>query len=1063
MRILVKAVIVLLAGISSLFSSEAEEKGQIPVRKAYMVANAHFDTQWRWTIRESISEFIPNTIHQNLWLIDQYPDYVFNLEGAVKYSLMKEYYPMFFGKVSDAVAAGRWNLSGSTWEANDTNIPSVESAFRNILLGQTFFKKEFGRYSHDIMLPDCFGFSYTLPTVAAHCGIIGFSTQKLSWRHKPLPGHDKKYPFEFGRWRGIDGSEILAAFNGGGYGWNPREDLYSSSDILERMEQSGFGIAYRYFGTRSSMLKGDRGGSPLPRTVRHISRQIAQGGPFELMFATSDQAFRDMMPYKSALPVYDGELLMDVHATGCYTSQAWMKALNRRNEQLAFAAESAAVAAEVLTGADYPSETLLQAWKKVILHQFHDDLTGTSIPQAYEFSWNDEIVAQNMFAGVLESSAAAVSSVMDTRSRGLAVLVYNPVTAANNEYVTVEIPLGWEFEDVIVKDADGRKMRSQILSRTADKAELIFESKMSSLEFAAYEIIPQKNPVRQFTRLKVSENTLENDIYKVSLDSSGDIASMIDKRTGLELVEEGRVFGLAAFADNKSDRWPAWEILKEVVDRVPDRVCDDVRVSIYEKGPLRASLKVERKYGSSSFVQYVCLTDGACDDRLDVRTDVEWNTESTLLKAAFPMSFTSSEAVYDLGLGHVRRGVNTDSSYEVCAQQWAYQGAEDGSCGVCIMNDSKYGWDKPDAKTLRLTLLHTPSAREGWFPHSFSQDMTSHSFIYSVLSQCGKFDPAYLAVSSDRLNQRKAAFLVDGHDGPVGRRWSVAATENDAVRIRCLKKAEDGDGYIVRLYEMSGKDCPSVELALTPEVVSAECCNGIEEGLAAIETGGKRISLSPSAFAPQTVRVRLRGEGIKTDSPAYRRLKLPYNSMAITSDEFAAIGRMDEEWNSYPGELIPDTLVYSGVPFVMGRANFANAVRCAFQKIELPEGCSGVYLLAASAEGDVCAEFSIGGKKCLREVPDWSGFFGQCGWKGHSVPYVRSGDIAFVASHRHNPAMRNEPYSFAYMYCIYIPVEDSARELVFPDNEKITIFAGVAAVGKTSEVSAVSDIVSVLK
>lgn len=1062
MKIGVKAVIVLLAGISSLFSSEAEEKGQIPVRKAYMVANAHFDTQWRWTIQKSISDFIPNTIHQNLWLIEHFPDYVFNFEGAVKYSFMKEYYPMLFEKVKSAVGAGRWNLSGSTWEANDTNIPSVESAFRNILLGQMFFQKEFGRLSQDIMLPDCFGFSYTLPTVAAHCGVIGFSTQKLSWRHKPLPGHDMKYPFEFGQWKGIDGSAILAAFNGGGYGWNPREDLYSSSDILGRMERSGVGIAYRYFGTRSSMLMGDRGGSPLPRTVRHISRQMAQDGPFELTFATSDQAFREMQPYKSALPVYEGELLMDVHATGCYTSQAWMKTLNRRNEQLAFAAESAAVAAEILAGTEYPADILSHAWKKVILHQFHDDLTGTSIPQAYKFSWNDEIIAQNMFAGVLKSSVAAVSSVMDTRSRGLSVLVYNPVTAANGEYVTVEIPLDRDFEDVVVKDAEGKKMRSQILSRTADSAKIIFESDMSSLEFALYEILPQKKSYRQRTSLKVSGNTLENGIYKITLGPTGDIVSMVDKRIGKQLVQEDRMFSLAVFENNKSDRWPSWEILKEVIDREPGLVCGNVKISIHEKGPLRASLKVERTHGGSSFVQYVSLTDGACDDRLDVRTDVDWNSESTLLKAAFPMSFYSSEAVYDLGLGFVRRGVNSDRSYEVCAQQWAYQEAESGEYGICIMNDSKYGWDKPDKSTIRLTLLHTPSAQEDWFPYSFSQDMTTHSFTYSVLSHNGEFDPSSLSASADRLNQRKAAYLVDGHDGAAGRRFSLARTDADDVRIRCFKKAEDGDGYVVRLYEMAGKDDSVAKLILTPGILSADNCNGIEEKLGALETDGVSISLRPSAFAPQTIRMHLYDDVLKSDAPEFRPLKLPYNSMAMTSDEFAAIGRMDDAWNSYPSELIPDTLVYSGVPFAMGKENFANAVKCSGQKLKLPKGCSGVYLLLASAKGDVCAEFSVGCKKYIRNVPDWSGFFGQCGWKGHSSPYVRQGDIALVTSHRHNPVIRNEPYSFAYMYCVYVPADDVQREMLFPDDEKITIFAATAAMGKRVEVSAVSEIESVL-
>ena len=128
--------------------------------------------------------------------------------------------------------------------------------------------------------------------------------------------------------------------------------------------------------------------------------------PVEVISATSDQLFKDYLPFNNhpELPVFDGELLMDVHGTGCYTSQAAMKLYNRQNEQLGDAAERAAVAAEWLGTASYPQHTLTEAWKRFIFHQFHDDLTGTSIPRAYEFSWNDELISLKQFSQVLTSS-----------------------------------------------------------------------------------------------------------------------------------------------------------------------------------------------------------------------------------------------------------------------------------------------------------------------------------------------------------------------------------------------------------------------------------------------------------------------------------------------------------------------------------------------------------------------------------------------------------------------------------------------------------------------------------
>lgn len=147
--------------------------------KAYLVSNAHFDSQWNWDVQRSIREYIPKTLDQNLFLLGTYPDYVFNFEGGIKYQWMKEYYPHQYELIKRYIREGRWHVTGSTWDATDPNIPSAESFTRNILYGQHFYRREFGVEGTDIFLPDCFGFGWTLPTIAAHSGLIGFSTQKL--------------------------------------------------------------------------------------------------------------------------------------------------------------------------------------------------------------------------------------------------------------------------------------------------------------------------------------------------------------------------------------------------------------------------------------------------------------------------------------------------------------------------------------------------------------------------------------------------------------------------------------------------------------------------------------------------------------------------------------------------------------------------------------------------------------------------------------------------------------------------------------------------------------------
>ena len=127
----------------------------------YAVSNAHLDTQWNWDVQTTIRDYVRKTLTQNLFLLSQYPDYVFNFEGGVKYAWMKEYYPAEYEQVKNYIKDGRWHITGASWDANDVIVPSIESQIRNIMLGQNFYRDEFGVESTDIFLPDCFGFGWT--------------------------------------------------------------------------------------------------------------------------------------------------------------------------------------------------------------------------------------------------------------------------------------------------------------------------------------------------------------------------------------------------------------------------------------------------------------------------------------------------------------------------------------------------------------------------------------------------------------------------------------------------------------------------------------------------------------------------------------------------------------------------------------------------------------------------------------------------------------------------------------------------------------------------------------
>ena len=848
---------------------------------------------------------------------------------------------------------------------------------------------------------------------------------------------------------GIDGQSLMAAFDTGGYTAELPADAGYNKDFIRRASNGFDNTAMRYYSgghLHGTTNCGDKGNSGTVTTARRMAAAMADpDAPVQLISATSDQLFLDYMDRRDELPTYDGELLMDVHAGGCYTSQGAMKYYNRRNEELLGAAERAAVAADWLGAKPYDRAKLNEVWQRVLWHQFHDDLTGTSIADAYRYSWNDELISLQQATEVMTAAVGALSHSLDTRVKGTPVVVYNPVTYDLRDLVEAEVPLDARAKGVAVYAPSGKRVAAQILSREGDRARILFAADVKAAGYAVYDVRPASG-VAKSSALKASERTLENRIYRVELDANGDIRSIRDKRAGRELVAEGKAFRMAVFEGNPSNRYPAWEIMKETMDKPGRPIDGDVRISIAEQGPVRATLKVERSYGPSKFVQYVSLTDGGDDDRIDVRNTVDWSSRDVLLKAEFPCAVANAKAAYDLGLGFIERGNNTETAYEVPAQKWVDLTDADGSYGVTILNDCKYGWDKPADNTLRLTLLHTPST-EKRYAHQRTLDHGVHHYTYSIVGHTGARTEDAL-VAGEALNMPLVAFVAPKHAGHLGRTFSMLAASTPQIGVRALKAAEDGDGYIVRCYETTGNPVEGARITFPAAIVSAEECNGIEERIGDAAFEGRSLVVSAGKFAPKTYRVRLAEPAVRSTLAIDNApVKLDYDITAYTTDEFFTYYTIDKALGSFAAELIPATVECDGVTFAMGEANTDDAVLCNGQTVALPADrtYTKLYVLASAVEEPRTAEFRVGDRTYEAEVPLWKGFYGQWGWYGNSEGFMQRAKIGYLGTHRHQTDLGNVPYGFSYMYLLTFDIPEGATTVTLPRDKKVLVYAMTAS------------------
>ncbi|MBQ8382384.1 MAG: discoidin domain-containing protein [Clostridia bacterium] len=1026
-------------------------------KKLYVVSNAHLDTQWNWTVQDTIRDSIKNTMEQNFELFEKYPHYRMNFEGAFRYKLMKEYYPKMYEKVKEYVAEGRWNVSGSQWDASDANVPSSEAYMRQILYGNGYFEKEFGKKSSDIFLTDCFGFRWSLPSIAAHMGLNGFSTQKLVWgvgspiynedgtARKPMPEKDQPR-MDLGKWVGPDGHYVIASMLGGNYTlhfeWDKeKRPIHDREEYLKQIEHNekwtGVPARMMYYGV------GDYGGSPSDESVRYLNEAVEQNGEdkaFEVVSASTDQIMNELTPEQIAnLPEYNEGLLIP-HGYGALTSHTINKRWNRKSELLADSAERAASIAEWMGKASYPKDRLEEAWKLFLWHQFHDDLPGTSILDAYGFTHNDFVIAQNMLAAELTASMDVIASGLNTNVNGTPVVVYNPVSVQRTDVVTAELEVKSPYVRVFAPC--GKEIPAQVTTANG-KTVVKFAAKMKPVSVAVFDVQESDIPSQVETKLSVTDRMLKNERYTVTINDQGDISSVIDQANGKELLSAP--CGLVVRPDNNTV-WPSWELKYEDIAIEPTRVTECQSIEVYENGPASVAIKVVKTYEGSTFTQIIRLAAGS--DVVEVENDVDWYCRKSMLMAEFPLTVSNEIAEFDLGLG-ADKGKNTNSFpyFQHCVHQWADLSDADGSYGIAVLNDCKYGMEKPNDSTLRLSLIHTPAGAFMPISAQHWQDMGKNLFRYGITAHTG--DRSGVGAIAAAFNQPLMAFTTAKHDGNRNA-VSFLTASNDAVIVRAVKKEEKGTRLIVRVQETAGKAWESLTLTFADEIVSAVETNGYEDTIAPASFEGNHLTFSIGANEPKTFALTLKSAD--QDYADQTPIALPYDVCTTSPDSDPAHGEI-ADGISIPEELFEEQVNCGGVRFQMGAKAGKNAVVSAGQKINLPKGAKKIAILATSKAGDKPEIFTVGDKPVTVTVQDFQSDVGA--WdmiaRGDTC-LIKQDDIAVTYTHTHN-AEGNRLYQFAYIFKYVLDVDD-ADFIVLPEDSDILVYSATVIEGANTNAAA---------
>jgi alpha-mannosidase len=761
----------------------------------YAYGHAHLDTAWLWPLDITRKKMAHTTATQ-LSLTERYPEYTFVHSQASQYEWIEKEHPKLFKRLKEAIARGQWEAVGSMWVEADCNLTGAESLIRQFLYGKRYFREKLGTETVDMFLPDVFGYSAALPQILKKFNINYFLTQKISWNQI------NKFPHNTFWWKGIDGTKVWTHF--------PPANTYCASSEPKEILQS---VAnHRDHGRSDASMYlfgfGDGGGGPTERHLEFLRRaRLAGNMPEVVQNKRAADFYREASTRSRDLATWSGELYLEYHR-GTYTSQANNKKWNRETEFLMRDAELLACFRDDFPKS-YPAAEIERLWKLVLLNQFHDIIPGSSVNEVYRDSDRDYAEILEKGTGLVVDSLKRIGSKFETRS------LQRPVVLFHNSDAPGIMRMPWTEEAVPNSIVCGEDSYPVQLVEAFGERELIFPTPSGALGTVAVGDLSDAAPDAKF-RLKASSRKIENAFFAVKFDANGNINSIESLEDGTEFVQPGKLANLFQIFEDKPLFWSAWDIDPFAFETGKDLVKSE-RFEIVERGPVRVTAEIEKKFGKCTIRQRISLS---ALPIIYFDTEIEWHEEDKLLKVAFPLNVNAARATCEIQFGNVERPTHQNTSwdmakFEVCAQKWV--DVSEADHGVALLNAGKYGHDFRD-NVMRLSLLRAPKAPD---PEC---DMGTHRFSYALMPHFGPYNYAGVVQSAYAFNAKGWCVPIEANGGAEAALPPLVSCEDRNLVIESVKKAEDSNAVIVRVYECHNARGVA-ELRCARSVRSAHLCN----------------------------------------------------------------------------------------------------------------------------------------------------------------------------------------------------------------------------------------------
>jgi len=744
----------------------------------HMIGNAHIDPVWLWPWQAGADEALA-TMASAADRCDEYPEFVFTRGEAWVYRQAERVRPDLFARIGGLIERGQWHITGGQFLQPDLNLPTAAGLHRQILHGQRYFRDCFGVAPTIGYNVDSFGHTASLPDILAEHGYTGYIFRRPEQHQVALPANTFV-------WRGVNGGEVVAFRIHPGYVAN-FADLTGQVKIAVESADPVLGHTMCFYGV------GNHGGGPSKAMIEWIIANRASFDGHELVFSTPERFMAAIADKRHLLPKVSVELQHTF--PGCYSVMHDIKSAQRHGEQLLVQAEGAVRALAADEAERKASLARLDgAWDDLLFTEFHDILTGTSIPSAWgsvrAMQGRARIVGEEvLFDTTRRWSYRTLPEVNEHQ-----IVVLNTGDEARHAFVEAEPYLDFDdWGDRWISDEDGEPVPFQEVQPDSNQLipRILFETDIGAAASRQFQVRagPRPDTLGGDSTMAASPERLSNGMVTLSLRDGG-IGQVA--YNGADLLGPG---GLGLHL--RKDTTDTWTFHADRWAEPVEAVFSGGVWTVEESGPLRVRARLDGRLGNSRIRLTVSLRRG--EPAVHVALEVNFDERYALLQMPVDFALPVSRWTDGIADGHVDRGPSPT--------EWPFLGWSRLSVGgtdIGLITSDFYS-HSVDHNAWQSTLLRSPRMAWGggdpktYAGHDHHTDQGVHHFAFT-LHLAPSLAEAELAAALERSAEPLVVFdRYEGMNrpawGPVPPRglWGPAMLRNvDEGRIADPGTAEPG-------------------------------------------------------------------------------------------------------------------------------------------------------------------------------------------------------------------------------------------------------------------------------